>query len=41
MWDEEKLGADLTKLMVTARDYMNVGIEKFGFVSEIVSTEDI
>lgn len=41
LWDEEKLGADLTKLMVTARDYMNVGIEKFGFVSEIVSTEDI
>lgn len=41
LWDEQKLSADLTKIMVQARDYMRKGLDKFGFVSEIQSDSDI
>ena len=41
LWNSEKLDADLTKLMVQARDYMRKGIDKFGFVSEVQTDGDI
>lgn len=36
---DEKFDADLTKLLVQARDYMRRDVSKFGFVSEIEATE--
>lgn len=35
LWDEERLGEDLTRLLVDARDYMKKNLDSFGFVSEV------
>lgn len=31
---------DLTKLLTQARDYLRQDIDKFGFVSEVISTDE-
>lgn len=35
LWDADKLDADMTKLLVQARDYLRKDLAKFGFVSEV------
>lgn len=35
LWDADKLDADMTKLLVQARDFMRKDLSKFGFVSEV------
>lgn len=39
LWDADKLDADMTKLLVQARDYMRRDISKFGFVSEVQGSD--
>ena len=39
LWDAEKLDADLTKLLVQAREYFRRDVWKFGFVSEVVGDD--
>lgn len=38
LWKDE-LSAELTKIVVQARDYLRKGVDKFGFVSEIESDD--
>lgn len=38
---DEKLSADLTKLLTTCRDKLRKDIDKFGFVSEVVGGNDL
>lgn len=39
LWDSEHLDEDMTKLLVSARDYLRQGLDKFGFVSEVESAD--
>lgn len=41
LWNADKLDGDMTKLLVQARDFLRKDIMKYGFVSEVQSTDDI
>jgi hypothetical protein len=41
LWDAENLDADMSKLLIKARDYLRKDLSKFGFVSEVLSSEDL
>lgn len=41
LWNADKLDGDMSKLLVQARDFLCKDIMKYGFVSEVQSTDDI
>ena len=41
LWNADKLDEDMSKLLVQARDFLRKDIMKYGFVSEVQSTDDI
>lgn len=41
LWNADKLDGDMSKLLVQARDFLRKDIMKYGFVSEVQSTDDI
>lgn len=41
LWNADKLDGDMTKLLIQARDFLRKDIMKYGFVSEVQSTDDI